>query len=99
MAYSPVPSPLRTIVLVMTVGLTAGAPLALAQTETQAPSATRAQFRDTAKACKADIHQFCPDVRPGGGRVLACLHDNADKVSKSCQDAMAQLPPDSTPGK
>jgi Cysteine rich repeat len=35
-------------------------------------------------ACRTDINIYCPDVRPGGGRIVQCLIDNKMKLSKPC---------------
>uniref|UniRef100_A0A061QLM5 Golgi apparatus protein 1 n=1 Tax=Tetraselmis sp. GSL018 TaxID=582737 RepID=A0A061QLM5_9CHLO len=37
-----------------------------------------------AEACHGDVDQFCADVKPGEGRVLRCLRDNRDSLSKAC---------------
>ncbi len=42
------------------------------------------------RACAADIKQVCSGIQPGGGRIVACLNQNADKVSQPCKDAMAK---------
>ena len=34
--------------------------------------------------CEADIKKFCPDVRPGGGRIQACLKEHAKELSPEC---------------
>ena len=41
------------------------------------------------EACTADFKTLCSDVQPGGGRVVACLKQNADKLSPGCRSAMA----------
>jgi hypothetical protein len=47
------------------------------------------------KACNKELTTFCKGVRPGEGRVLACLYAFEDKVSDQCvyalYDAAAQL--------
>jgi hypothetical protein len=40
-------------------------------------------------ACKADIEKFCKDIKPGGGRIWACLKSNGDRVSQECVNHMA----------
>jgi hypothetical protein len=40
-------------------------------------------------ACKGDYDQFCKGTMPGGGRVLACLSKNNDKLSASCKKVVA----------
>jgi hypothetical protein len=43
-------------------------------------------------ACKADIETFCKGIKPGGGRLWACIKSNEDRISQGCRDhiAMAQ---------
>nr|WP_319384528.1 cysteine rich repeat-containing protein [uncultured Roseibium sp.] len=38
--------------------------------------------------CAADIEANCSGVEFGGGRVLSCLKENADRVSSDCQPVM-----------
>ena len=40
-------------------------------------------------ACKADIEKFCKDIKPGGGRILACLRNNGDRLSQECVNHLA----------
>ncbi len=48
-----------------------------------------------ANGCKTEIEQYCAQVTPGQGRVLACLYAHGDKLSAKCEyalfDAAAQL--------
>jgi len=44
-----------------------------------------------AEACRGDVEQFCGSVEPGNGRVLRCLRDNRDSLSKACSDEEAKL--------
>lgn len=49
-------------------------------------SATQAQPNSgVMQACSADLRQHCAGVRPGGGRVLACLEEKQAQLSPSCQ--------------
>jgi hypothetical protein len=42
----------------------------------------------TRQACMADYDRFCSDVQPGGGRVKACLKQNARSLSPECREAL-----------
>ena len=42
-----------------------------------------------AKACAADVKQFCADTKPGEGRVEACMKTHVADVSDACKVAMA----------
>ena len=47
-----------------------------------------AAFAQTAAerlACRGDFAKFCKDVKPGGGRVIACLGKHEDKLSDDCK--------------
>lgn len=40
-------------------------------------------------ACKGDYEHFCKGTMPGGGRVLACLAKNNDKLTAACKKVVA----------
>ena len=40
------------------------------------------------EACAEDYKSLCQTVQPGGGRIIACLKDNASKLSPGCQKAL-----------
>jgi hypothetical protein len=40
-------------------------------------------------ACSSDYNSFCKGTLPGGGRVLACLSKNNDKLSAACKKVVA----------
>ena len=42
-----------------------------------------------AKACAADVKQFCADTKPGEGRLEACIKAHVADVSDACKVAMA----------
>jgi len=48
-----------------------------------------------ANGCKSELEQYCSQVTPGDGRVLACLYAYNDKLSGKCEfalfDAAVQL--------
>ncbi len=40
--------------------------------------------------CKADVDKFCKGIKPGGGRIWACLKSNEVNLSQPCKDQMVQ---------
>jgi hypothetical protein len=42
-------------------------------------------------SCKADIAKFCPQAKPGGGQVAACLKTNAAQLSPACKARVGQI--------
>lgn len=46
--------------------------------------AASAQTMAERMACQSDFTKYCPGVKPGGGRVLACLAKQKDKLSPDC---------------
>jgi len=60
-----------------------GAALMLAGAVHAAPSAL-------AETCKADVKQFCADVKPAKGAIGDCMKEHAADVSNGCKDAMAK---------
>jgi hypothetical protein len=41
-------------------------------------------------ACGGDYRRLCPGVPPGGGRILACLNQQAENLSQPCFQALAE---------
>jgi Cysteine rich repeat len=64
--------------------LSGAASLAQAQT---------AGLRDSslAKACATDLRQLCASVKPGGGRVLACLQSHEAELKPLCKAELPKL--------
>lgn len=40
-------------------------------------------------ACKVDYDKFCNGTMPGGGRVVACLAKQNDKLTDACKKVVA----------
>ena len=55
--------------------------------QTQGPGQAAGQ-RKVAQACAADRKAYCADAKPGGGRIAACLQENADKLTAECHSAL-----------
>jgi hypothetical protein len=49
---------------------------------------TPAQQSAIRDACRSDFMSNCPGVQPGGSAALACLQQNAAKVSPGCRQAL-----------
>jgi Cysteine rich repeat len=43
---------------------------------------------DQRGACKQDYDKFCAGTMPGGGRIVACLNKQHDKLSAACKQAI-----------
>lgn len=41
------------------------------------------------KACDEDVKKLCPDIRPGGGRIMQCLHGQQSNLTPECRQALA----------
>lgn len=40
------------------------------------------------KACKSDREKFCPGMKPGDGKLAACMKEHAAELSSDCTAAM-----------
>jgi hypothetical protein len=49
----------------------------------------REHFHAAREACQADVSRFCADMKPGHGRIVACLSEHSAELSDACK---AQLP-------
>jgi Golgi apparatus protein 1 len=49
-----------------------------------------AQAQSIFQACEMDIDHFCANVTPGSGRLTACIYAHEDKLSDSCDAAIAE---------
>lgn len=56
--------------------------------QAQVPPQMRSEAMTLMKVCRADYDRLCAGVQPGGGRVLACLHEHAHQVSAACGQAL-----------
>jgi hypothetical protein len=62
--------------------LVLGSLLVLASTDAMAQQGAARQ------ACAADIKQLCAEVKPGDGRLKACVKEHFGQLSASCQTAL-----------
>ena len=42
-------------------------------------------------ACIGDYEKYCKSVVPGGGRIIACLARESDKLTPACKKALAEV--------
>ena len=40
-------------------------------------------------ACMGDYEKYCKGVAPGGGRIIACLAKENDKLTPACKKVLA----------
>ncbi len=40
------------------------------------------------ESCETDLKDFCSQVLPGNGRIVACIYAHEDKISESCDAAI-----------
>lgn len=48
----------------------------------------KAKARAVVRACYGDYQRFCAEVKPGGGRVLACLGNHGAELSAECRNVL-----------
>ena len=39
-------------------------------------------------ACMGDFEKYCKSVTPGGGRIIACLAKQSDKLTPACKKVL-----------
>jgi len=44
------------------------------------------------RACRSDVKKYCQGVKPGEGRIIACLKENSSKLSPACAERLAKAP-------
>jgi hypothetical protein len=55
-----------------------------AQPPTQGDGKHNEGMQQMRQACSADAKKFCAQVKPGGGRILACLEEHSKEISPEC---------------
>jgi hypothetical protein len=44
-------------------------------------------------ACKADVQKLCPGIKPGEGRIAACIKEHRAEVSLPCKAHLKKMHP------
>jgi hypothetical protein len=52
------------------------------------PATAMAELGEARQACAADIKQMCAEVKPGEGRLKACVKEHFGQLSAPCQTAL-----------
>jgi Cysteine rich repeat len=52
------------------------------------PEASNPAVQAAWSACNGDIQRYCPDVQPGGGRIVRCLVFNLTSLTLACRSGM-----------
>src|SRR5215203_1655541 len=51
-------------------------------------SGTTAAAQPRPRPCTIDIHAYCTDIQPGGGRVAACIKEHMGDFSPACKSRL-----------
>lgn len=70
------------------LALASAAFLVAASAQTQVSPQMRGEAMTLMQICRGDYDRLCAGVQPGGGRVIACLQNQADQLSAACGQAM-----------
>jgi hypothetical protein len=54
------------------------------------PGGQQAGWASVQAACQQDLAQFCNGIKPGGGRVRACIKQHFRQMSPDCKQAIRQ---------
>ena len=41
-------------------------------------------------ACMGDYQKYCKNVAPGGGRIIACLAKQSDRLTPACKKVLGE---------
>lgn len=82
------------IALITTVGLTFTAVAATNNEEGSGAQQGNAQGAHPGggphRVCRADVQKLCSGVKPGEGRIIACLKENSSKLSPACAERLSK---------
>jgi hypothetical protein len=72
----------RKLLMVLSLALLSGAAMAA--------DAGKGASGPIRGACKSDVAQLCKGIKPGAGRIAACLKEHKDQVSDTCKSALKE---------
>ena len=49
------------------------------------PAVAQTMTTEQRESCKGDYDKFCKGTLPGGGRIVACLEKQRDKLTDACR--------------
>jgi Cysteine rich repeat len=69
--------------------LTAAALLCISQIFIAQSAFAQEMTAEQRSACMGDYEKYCKGVTPGGGRIIACLAKETDKLTPACRKVLA----------
>jgi len=69
--------------------LTAAALLCISQIFIAQSTFAQELTAEQRSACMGDYEKYCKGVTPGGGRIIACLAKETDKLTPACKKVLA----------
>ena len=51
----------------------------------------RARAEEQNLTCSEEISKYCQGIKPGGGRLLACLKEREKELSTDCREKVAEI--------
>ena len=69
--------------------LTAAALLCISQIFFSQGAFAQEMTAEQRSACMGDYEKYCKGVTPGGGRIIACLAKETDKLTPACRKVLA----------
>jgi hypothetical protein len=68
--------------------LTAAVVLCISQVFISQAAFAQEMTAEQRSACMGDYEKYCKGVAPGGGRIIACLAKESDKITPACKKVL-----------
>lgn len=62
--------------------------LCISQAFISQPASAQELTAEQRSACMGDYEKYCKGVAPGGGRIIACLAKESDKITPACKKVL-----------